>query len=245
MSVINRRFHDRFGNQLFQYMLARGYAEMTGARLHTAPWIGQQIFALDDPPIERDLPQRYDMDYEQWAGERDIEITGWGLHQKTLLYTRSDAKRWLRFHPEVLELIESTKRLGLVCHQRHKDFLEMGDYIAIRSESYFAACTEHDLRCGLWFVSEASAKVIDALEAAGIGFLADFMTMMRAKILLRANSTFSWWAATLGENERVFAPKLDGITPIAGEVQHVPFVEGNWPAISCRHPNCSDLHLKP
>ena len=84
-----------------------------------------------------------------------------------------------------------------------------------------------------------------------LDFLPDLALMMRAKVLLRSNSSFAWWAATLGDNERFLSPdvsKVDANAGIAGlfrAEQHVPFVEGNHPAMCWGWPFLSELHLKP
>ena len=82
-------------------------------------------------------------------------------------------------------------------------------------------------------------------------FLPDFVVMMRAKNLLRANSTFGWWAHELGSNDRVFCPdvtKVDANQGIQGQKrvpQFVPFVEGNhMPVVPCI-PYLSELRLPP
>ncbi len=246
MSVITLHLHDRFGNNLSQYAMARGYAERHGCQLQTTPWVGQQIFEIDDPPIDRELPKRYDMDIDQWNGETDIDITGWGLHQKCLLYTRTDARRWFKFRTEIEKELAYIQQRELVGHLRERDFVSMEDYIAVSHMSYIDTCEQFGIDfVEFYFVSENLALSRAPFPVTGLDFLGDFYTMMRAKILFRSNSTFSYWAAVLGNAERVFSPKLDGIKPIAGVMQDVPFVEGNHCAISCVHPNCSDLHLSP
>lgn len=245
MSVVSLRFHDRWGNNCFQYCSARAYARKVGATLQTTPWIGQQVFEIDDPPIDRELPARYDMDLEQWDGETDIDLTGWGMHQKCLLYSRADAKAWFKFKPWVSAALAQVPKLEIAAHIRHADFITEAKFIAVSIPSYFEAIAKAGLdRNKLTCIMQESPILEEQLTQAGLGFLPDFFALMRARVLLRANSSFSWWAAVLGDNERVFAPKLDGIAPVAGVCQVVPFVEGNWPAISCVHPNCSDLHLR-
>lgn len=245
MSVVTVNMGARWGNQIFRYCYARAYAEKHGAQLQTTPWIGQKVFRLSDPPIENpNLPKRYDMDLEQWQGETNIDLTGWGLHQKCLLYTRAQAREWLTFQSWIEDAVTRVPRHDLAAHLRHGDFITMADYVAVSRVSYMKACRDFDLPVqNMVFVSEDGPAVIPMLEQAGIGFLADFVRLMRAQILLRANSTFSFWAGVLGENQRIFSPKLDGVVPAAGTTQAVNFTEGNHNAISCVHPNCSDLHL--
>lgn len=245
MSVVTVNMEARFGNQLSRYAYARAYAEKIGAELQTTPWIGQKIFRLTERPPEAEYPKRYDMDIEKWDGETAIELTGWGLHQKTLLYTRAQAREWFTFQTRIEEALARVPHHDLAAHLRHGDFVTMADYVAVSRVSYMKACRDFNLPVeNLVFVSEDRPAILPVLEQAGMGFLVDFVRLMRAKILLRANSTFSWWSSVLGENQRVFSPKLNEVLPVAGITQSVPFIEGNHSAISCVHPNCSDLHLK-
>lgn len=246
MSVVARRFHDRTGNNLFQYVHARAYAERIGAELQTDPWWGQVVFGLPNNPITSDLPKRADMDFEQWDGEGDIEITGWCLHQKCLLYSRKDVQKWLRFTDEMEAALQFVESYPVAYHLRWGDFQTMADFIAISHSSYEKAFQKFvpDFHHAPRMVSAWESLRSTKLENMGIGWLPDFTALMRANNLFRANSTFSWWAATLGAG-RVFSPKLNHIKPQALVFQDVPFVEGNHSAISCFHPNCSDLHLNP
>jgi hypothetical protein len=56
-----------------------------------------------------------------------------------------------------------------------------------------------------------------------------------------ANSTFSFWAATLG-NAKVYSPVIRGVRGGKPDA-YAEFVEGNWPVMADNHPN-TDLHLK-
>lgn len=246
MSVIARRFHDRAGNNLFQYAFARAYAERIGAELQTDPWWGQEVFGLTEKPIRAPYPQRADMEFESWNGEGNIEITGWCLHQKHLIYTRAEAKKWFAFTPQMQAEIDFVPSYPVAYHLRWGDFQTDPAFIAVSHKSYDKAFKQFvpfmhalpQMICA-WDLLRRSTK----LERMGLDWLPDFAALMRAERMFRANSTFSWWAATLGDSAEVFSPQLDGIAPRALVFQDAPFVRGNHPAISCFHPNCSDLYL--
>jgi hypothetical protein len=83
------------------------------------------------------------------------------------------------------------------------------------------------------------------VNACGLGVTAvslpAFYRMMTAMVHFRANSTFSWWAATLG-HALVYAPVIKGMTGGKPDQYCKTFVQGNWPVMAdC--PQNSDLHL--
>ena len=81
-----------------------------------------------------------------------------------------------------------------------------------------------------------------------LDYLPDLALMMRAQVLMRANSTFSWWAAALG-TARVFSPDTskvnarDGLRGNDRFPQFVPFVEGNHPPVVWEPDTTSNLYL--
>ena len=63
-------------------------------------------------------------------------------------------------------------------------------------------------------------------------WLDDFLKLYFARTIFRANSSFSWWAATLSPTAKVFSPVVDRchIYGVDGmEKITVDFVEGNHP----------------
>jgi hypothetical protein len=76
------------------------------------------------------------------------------------------------------------------------------------------------------FVTEETA-IQDQQFGGNLGILPDWYRLLKAPILFRGNSTFSWWAATLGYHERVFAPVVE--FRAGGQEHDCDFVEGNWP----------------
>ena len=50
----------RFGNSLFQYAFLKTYAKKWGLSVQTAPWVGQTIYEIDDPPVTVSLLARHE-----------------------------------------------------------------------------------------------------------------------------------------------------------------------------------------
>lgn len=265
MSVIAITLQEGFANRMCQYAFARAYAEQHGCELQTNPWMGQKVFQIDDPPISGEHPQHFIEELEKWNGKVDIHLAGWAQHQKSLIYSRVDARRYFTFRPEILELLKDTPRFPICAHLRWADFLVAPPpgFIAITKESYLVACSQFKIDAGqLRFISEEEPIVIPRIKPGwwenansehhtrgpdgritSLGFLPDFYALMNSDILFRANSTFSLWAAWLGNAKRVFSPNLAGIVKKPGP-QFVPFVEGNHMPLTSWWSGHSELHLR-
>lgn len=229
----------RFGNQLFMYAFARAYAERHGAEFQVDPWIGSRIFELDDPPItRRDLPSRNELTVRD--GETDVRFQTYAQRQDCLIYTRSQVRSWLVIRSEFAAVLdEQVEPWPLAAHRRVGDYVTCG-YPVVSEAAYRNACVEHGLPLSdLRFVTEEAPLRLPAFDNWA-PFLPDFHRLMRAGVLLRGNSTFSWWAATLGNPARVFSPVVDGL--YAGEHDCV-FREDNA-ARFCSLDNVTDLALR-
>jgi hypothetical protein len=259
MSVISIHLMEGFCNRMSQYCMARGYAESHGCQLQTPFWMGQKVFELDDPPIEKELPVRQETDIDRWRGEVDIRIEGWGQHKKSLTYTREQARRWFKFRPEIAELLKAVPHFEVAAHLRWGDYVGLDNFVAISKEAYFDACDKFGInRTKIRFITEEQPIIVPGLprtmdehtrqmrsNVTGLGFLADFYALMQADILFRSNSTFGLWAGWLGDHRRIFSPDTTGI-PARGErplYQWAPFVEGNHAATQPNYIGCSELHL--
>lgn len=210
---------------MFQYAYARKLAEQQGRELHTNGWAGQKIFQLNDPPLdgsEEMLPEHYRQD------------------QDSLIYTRADARRWFAWRPEVAEkLAFNVMCRPLLAHWRNGDYIRLG-YPVVSQRAIQRALEAHGFDPEkLSLVSEEVPMRSDEFTGE-LAFAPDFYRMTKAEALFRSNSSFSWWAATLG-NGRVFSPIIEGLK---GGVEHdaVPFVEGNHPKLA-ELPCCTDLYL--
>ncbi len=219
MSAIAVNLIGRLGNCLFQYAHSRKLAELSGSELHTHAWPGQIMFDIQDPPIdgtEEMLPENYRQD------------------QASLIYTRADCFRWFKWRAEIEQAIKFKGRPEkyAVAHYRAGDYLRLG-YPVVSSRAIIKQFEN------IGSITPWNCEIVD--EDSGWSFMDDFYFMAHAPVLVRANSSFSWWAATLNRNGRIFSPVITGLK---GGMEHddVPFVEGNHPRL-CELDFVTDLYL--
>lgn len=235
MSVIALQFLGRFGNCMFSYAFARAYAELYDLELQTDPWIGQKIFGLNDPPITATgLTPKNENDIT--SGDSNILFRSYCQQQDCLIYTKRDCLRWFKISKEFDFLLNTKSFPKNVAHRR------LGDYVGyqfptVSIKSYHEMAAK--LGIEVTMLTEENPILVDGI-AESMSFLPDFYCMMKASVLLRGNSTFSWWAATLNTSGVVYSPVIDGL---GGGDHNVNFVLGNHPRLS-HHSFCTDLHLK-
>lgn len=225
------------------FVCARAIAEEFGAQLRTPPWVGQKIFQLDDPTIQEQSGIMCDENDLKVSEAGVCDFRSYAQCQKAIdFYSRSDVKRWLRWRPEVLQKLKNMVfPQGRVCHFRRTDYFGYG-YVVVSQKSY-----EDCLRKNFGFVNYfgvGDEKPFHFPEFTGeLNFLPDFYRLMTAEVLLRANSSFSFFAAVLADDsQRVFAPIIDGKP--GGVESDCEFVEGNWPRLHYLD-FTTDLHLRP
>lgn len=220
--VIQAKFMGRFGNQLHEYAACRKYAEIVGAKLEVPDWDGRHIFGLSDPGWSCELPERDgDTPGSFVWGETDIRLVGYFQSQRWIgLLRRSELRQWLAVRRELIDACSIRDGLYVAAHLRQGDYVGNPFYANVPLRSYVRACAEHGLAGVDRWVAQDSPHDVRGLPQ----FLPDFVTLMRASTLLRANSTFSWWAAALGDAD-VYAPV---VTDHVGEYD-ADFVRGNWP----------------
>lgn len=248
--IIQAKLLGRFGNQLHQYAACRKYAELHNAVLETPDWVGRRIFGLTEPDFSCELPEVNDGGCGcppalRW-GQVNIRLGGYFQFQTWIaLLCKQELQSWLRVDPMLAAVCAPSKRPRIAVHRRQGDYVGHPLYCNVRRASYLR-CLEKILpRYGfaddevVW-VEEEHPRVVTGIPPE-LSFLPDFMTLMRAAVLVRANSTFSWWAGALG-NGHVYAPVVEDRV---GE-HDVVFTRGNWPrcADSSRvGVKVTDLHL--
>jgi len=85
----------------------------------------------------------------------------------------------------------------------------------------------------------------DRVPGVWFPFVQDFLKLVFAGAVFRANSSFSWWAAFLSEG-RVFSPVLSERAdfPSTGREVHCDFVEGNAPHWHQAATDCPEIELR-
>ncbi len=232
------------------YLFARAHAERVGAELQIDPWIGEKVF---DVPVNRvteasrNLPRRSSIDIR--PDETDVDIRCYAQCQEAMIYTKSQARSWLKFKlssseifndPEAAQMAKRIPHTG-AAHRRVGDYLGAG-YPVVSEKSIFNAVDKFRLfECPFVLLTEEKPVPRGNLSA-DIQFLPDFYWMCHAPFLLRGNSSFSWTAGLLNPN-RVFSPV---IAHLAGGREHdVDFIEGNYSPLSDRTGGTPTLHVYP
>jgi len=237
----------RFGNQLFQYVFARSYAEKYDAVLEIPEWIGEKVFKnVTHRRLAHNLPKTK-IDDIPW-GAVNIDLFGYFQTKKCFdILSRNKIKDWLILNDNLLKCSNAYKK-EVVAHLRRGDYAtNMSNIYCVVSEaSYINACKQFgiDFEQITWLSEEnptVNHQMTDisyretknsmygqgTYDDKGISFLPDFLTMVNAKILLRSNSSFSFWAGFLN-NKKVFSPVVKGKVGW----NDVDFIEGNSSSLS-------------
>lgn len=227
--VINLHLLGRWGNQCFCYAFAAAYAERHGCELRTDPWVGHRIFEIDHNPIREDLPRR--SDHTLIDGEVNVSLRGYFQNARSAIYNQEQVRRFFRFRPHVESLLAELipPQDAIIAHLRRGDYVgQNSPYPLVSRSSYFRACEDHGLPIhkAEW-ISEEEPWVHPDFQGE-LAFVPDFFRLAKAHTILRANSSFSFWAAAIAEanqKARVFSPVIDGL--IGGEEHDCRFVQGN------------------
>lgn len=224
----------RFGNTLFQAAFILGFAAKHDLVCEIPmEWVGRKIFKINNPGISKYIkpcPLDFIPSKEQLRLFPDgLNFFGYYQFQEALdYYSINRVLNWFEFQPWVLEKFPKPSEKYAACHLRRGDYLNLQHCFCVPTDrSYHKMLERINLSMPVKWISEEKPKIDHSLEAQGLGFLPDFMQMYYAYILLRSNSTFSWWAATLAQNN-VLSPIVEDKVGI----QDVEFGYGNWPRMA-------------
>lgn len=254
--VVQAKLIGGLGNQMHQYAAVRKYAELHNATLEAPDWIGRRLFGLNDPFWSCELPEVNDGGSSDAAhavrwGDVNVRLGGYFQFQCWVgLYSRQELKRWFAIQPQWLDAcpaisIGSGSRWYPAAHLRRGDYIGHPLYANVHESAYMQACEKYGIATNrLVWVDQACPLRLSAFDQAGLYDIPDFITLVRAQVILRANSTFSWWAAVLAADDVVvYSPVVENRT---GPQDAVPFVLGNWPRCADTRTvgvQVTDLHL--
>lgn len=233
-----------FGGMLSQFAFAKSYAEKYGFELQCDPWIGEQVFDLPAARRpDRRLPGRTLLGLS--FGEGDVDIQTYATHQRAIIYTRTQVRQRFVIKPELKEILEKIIPLDdeVVAHRRTWDYIANQTYTVISRASYYAACKQYGYDPDKLRFVEYETPLTHPAFAGPLVFLPDFYRLMKAPVLFRGNSGFSWWAAVLGDHQAVYSPVIVGLK--TGVEQDAPFVPGNAPKVVDGLDFVSDIELAP
>ena len=235
----------RFGNQLFQYVFARAYAEAYDATLEIPNWIGEKIFKnVSHASVSKRLPM-LGIDVINW-GDVNIDLCGYFQTARCFDFlSESKIRQWLQFKDHFN--VNAVNSVELAAHLRIGDYKTLWPnvFCQISEQSYIDCADQLGIPSeNITWVSEEGTKRNSQFDSIsyqqtpgcmygggqyndkGISFLPDFFTLMNAKVLLRSNSSFSFWAGFFNTN-RVMCPVVENRVGL----HTVKFAEGNSKAI--------------
>ena len=241
MKILNCHLIGRFGNCAIQYCAARGIAEEFGAQLRTPAWVGQKIFQLNDPPIQEQSSVKSD-EHNLVATDGICDLHSYCQNQTACdFYSRSDVKRWFVWRPEILKLLhENVSTPCVLVHLRHGDYKEL-NYPMVSKEGAvkFLKSIGEDYYN---IISEEVPTVCGKFQNE-LAWVPDFWKLVNAEILLRGNSSFSFFAAILAqESQVVYSPVIDGLK--GGSEYEVEWRLGNSAKLADL-PFITEMNLRP
>jgi hypothetical protein len=243
--------HHGFGIQLFNYVFARGVAEHFGFKLqhhshdgYSAISSGKQFVlpkyfeldfnakgkALEGEPIcytTRQVLNMGDID-----GTKPILLEGWyERYDQIKDYKQAISTQWLRFkEPDTYEFAPSE----LAIHVRLGDKTEQGQTLTLAYYADAIRAIEHSHIH--WFTDSPDSDFMRTLRRKYGGtivsssFIEDFKMMMGFKKLVTSASTYSFWAAWLGNADQIVAPKRGQICYRGSWVKSIYADCDYWPA---------------
>jgi hypothetical protein len=259
MKVLQVEFQGRLGNQLITYAWARALAERYGAELQTEAWIGQTLFSeVYINPIRgpHDLYITHDLFIEpRWdtraIKRHDVVLANYILtfikRGKLLMnFTRAQARRWFTFRPEFTYHSpyerayhrryfnpNTDRHFANISLNSYKRAMEKAGYSIDDFEEVSERVPHKVLAMpkGLQLNLKTEGNGCDDVVEKDCGLYTDFQILTQAKVLFRANSSYSFMAGVLGHG-KVYSPQVKGV-PGGWEEQDAEFERGNhcsfWP----------------
>jgi hypothetical protein len=213
--MIEVRYRGRLGNNLFQYCLGRILAEKLGFALRAEPIPGfpntaDLVSGLCHKVPEQVLTnQRIDLDGT--LGDmtaRRVVLDGFFQRHEYYRPHHAKIRNWLAFDPSI-QL--SPSKPDVVVNVRRTDYVQLGWALPF---SYYAEALERVLPKGgkVWIVTEdREDPFFQNFSKWRPHFysgtpLEQIRFMAAAPRLVLSQSSFSWWATFLGDQDQVISP---------------------------------------
>lgn len=222
MIVINKvYFGCNTGNQLYRYCWARIIAEKKGYKLINDPILG---FPSTYEPLDGVVNN------QNWyvtpGGTQQFDMTAIFNHDGAILIDgypqrysyygpyQEKIKQWLFIENEFL--YEKPSPDDIIINVRLGDFVSLGRDLPMNY--YLKILKKETYKNAIVICDEPNHPYLDVLKKEGciikdnfeygkMKFLADFVFVKNSKKTIISNSTFSWWAAYLGDGI-VYLPLL-------------------------------------
>jgi hypothetical protein len=236
-----------YGNQLFQYAFLKTYAAAHDLHVECPPWIGNYLFAADDPPISRVLPVVEDVGDQLIPQSKEVfrncDFRGYFQYRTSYYAPYRDLIRSLfQPRPEIRDLVKAgwqrvaqQGRTVVGLHLRRNDFGQ--GFVYITPSSWYLRWLEEiwpQLADPVLFIaSDEPAKVLRDFKAyrplsgremqVGLPkapYYPDFYALTQCDLLAIPNSTFSFAAAML--NSRL-QKSVRSILPLQSFVEFDPW----------------------
>ena len=206
----------RFGNQLFQYTIARLLAEKIGFELGQQGEWNDTITATPPKPGKRytndtvTIVERFDTGniLERKYEKKHYHLRGYWQEAHYYLPNRD---KILGFFNE--KATAQTDKDNIVMHVRLDDYKEFGKGGTVLNPRYYTDCLEYEIFDELFIITDApNDDYFNAFEKYNPIFnygteKQDFWFLTQFDRIICGNSCFSWWAAFLSNANKIYMPE--------------------------------------
>ena len=216
----------RTGNNMFQYSVGRIVAEKKKYGLSFVNPMDSTIFSMfpntnetiDGTTIRNDelivgydgqSVQDIDMDAVcHHAG--GVLLQGYFQKHNIYLEHREQIKKWFLYDTSILN--NKQNQYDVVIHIRLTDYVSSNHYI--HPDKLYALYKSLDVGSALVITDDRDSPLLDifrkdsTVDLEHSSVLQDFHYLSNCKRLIMSQSSFSWWASFLGNQESVYVPYL-------------------------------------
>jgi len=225
--MVEIRYRDRLGNNLFQYCMGRMLAEGLGFALHADPISGFPNTRTSVGGARYEAPEQVlggnRIDLGGILADRSarrVILHGWFQRWEYYRSHRERIRHWLAFDPS----LASVPRAAVAVHVRRTDVIRSDS--ALPFSYYEEALTQAAAGAGeVWITTDDQHDPFFKRFAAWRpkfhrGTVVEQLAFLsKAARLVMSASTFSWWAAFLGKAELVICPQPSiGVWQAGGDI---------------------------